>query len=174
MTESKIAYLPFSAINEFMLPEFRQQVITYVLNQLEKLPASRRSAINSAFKQKIQLVGFRNSGQAPLLLRVRSAEKVFQKDADFAGDVIAAWVDLHPDLATRVHTLLTDRQWKLLPVNADRRVLPGFLTTWKKDESFEVVCQAYHSAYPDQPDPDDDISLMAVWLSGRLPYELEE
>jgi len=76
MTESKIAYLPFSAINEFMLPEFRQQVMTDVLNQLEKLPASRRSAINSAFKQKIQLVGFRKqSVRRRYLLRVRSAEK---------------------------------------------------------------------------------------------------
>lgn len=174
MSENKIAYLPFSAINEFMLDDFRQQVLTYVLSHLDRLPSRRRSDILSTFKHKIQLVGFRNSSQAPLLLRVRSAEKQFQKDADFAGDVIAAWVDLHPELALRAFTLLTGRQWELLPIEADRRVLPGFLSTWKKEESFEVVCQAYHSTYPDQTDSDDDISLMTVWLSGRLPYDVED
>ncbi|HVN56421.1 MAG TPA: hypothetical protein VMT46_18990, partial [Anaerolineaceae bacterium] len=66
------------------------------------------------------------------------------------------------------------REWEILPVDADRTKLPGFLTTWPKSESFDALTAAFRDANQDGEDDPDRISLMAVWLGGRLPYNLEE
>jgi hypothetical protein len=48
------------------------------------------------------------------------------------------------------------------------------MITWPKGEEFDVLNQAFQEMYPDQNFSSDDISLMVVWLSGRLPYQFEE
>jgi hypothetical protein len=72
-----------------------------------------------------------------------------------------------------VYDLLVARGWELLPPEADRTVLPGFLTKWPKGETFEVLNEVFLKMYPGTQASDDDISLMVVWLSGRLPYQFE-
>jgi hypothetical protein len=66
--------------------------------------------------------------------------------------------------------MLQNRKWELLPMEADRTRLPGFITVWPKGEDFEALNQAYAEAHPDAPAESNDIALMVVWLSARLPY----
>jgi len=170
--DSQVKFLPFHAINDFMLDEFRLEVIRTALGGLDNLPAERRSAINNQIKRLFKIPGFRNSAAAPIALKIRNAVPVFEESPVFVAEVLAAWTDLHPELANQVLAFLTERGWPLLPLDAPRTRLPGFLTTWPRAEEFEVLVKAFREQHPDTPASDDDISLMVAWLSGRLPLDL--
>ncbi len=167
MDEKKVRFLPFHAINEFMLDEYRQQVIQIALG------GDMRPALTTLIKRFVQVPGFRNSAQAPLALKVRGLAKVFQTNADVVAQVLSAWADANHELRGQMVDLLTERKWEFLPPEADRTRLPGFLTVWPKEETFETLIAAYRQKYPDASAHEYDISLMAVWLGGRLPVDTE-
>lgn len=175
MDDNKIQYLPFHAINEFMLDEYRQQVITKVLREVEKLPGERRGRVNGMIRKHVSLPGFRNSALAPLALRVKGSITPFERRPEFTAQVLQGWSELLPELREQIHSMLTARDWKdLLPADADRSKLPGFLTEWPKSETYDVLDQAYADMFPEAGTSSDDIRLMAVWVANRLPYELFE
>jgi hypothetical protein len=172
MNDKHVHFLPFHAINEFMLPEYRQQVIGEVFGGLDAVSSAQRGILVNLFKKHVSIPGFRNSNQAPQPIKLRSAVTQFEKNPAFAAAVIGAWSELHTELRDRMHGLLAERGWDLLPADADRARLPGFRTEWPKTDTFEVLDGQYRSAYPDDPASDDDLNLMAVWLGNRLPYDL--
>jgi len=146
MTDHKAHFLPFHAVNEFLLPEYRLKIIQQAFAELNHLSEERRSAISRLVKRHVQVSGFRNSALAPAPVKARAAVSNFEKSAEFAAQIMSAWYELHPELAKKVNDLLTAREWKLLPLEVDRSKLPGFLTHWPKEETFEVLDDAY--AYP--------------------------
>jgi hypothetical protein len=173
MDEKQIRYLPFNAINEFMLPEFRHTVLQNVFSQLEKLTNERRTAINNLVKRHVQVPGFRNSAQAPVGVRVRGSVTPFERRSDFTAQILQAWGELHADLRQQVYDMLNERNWeKLLPPDADRTKLPGFMVIWTKEETYDVLDAAFQTKYPDGPFEAYDMRLMVVWMANRLPYEL--
>lgn len=167
-------FLPFHAINNFMLPEYRLNVIRTVLTHIDQLPGERRGSINQLLKRLLKLPGFRNPSQAPLPIKIKGAVASFEKNPDLSAQIVAGWSELHPEIRQQVHDLLVERGWELLPIETDRARLPGYLTRWPRAETFEAITAAFHEKYSGQEIADDDISLMTVWLSGRLPYELAE
>lgn len=168
-------FLPWSAINVFMLPEFQVEVISDVLGNFESLTSEQRTGLNQMIKRGVKLNGFRNATLAPLPIRVRGSIELFEKNAAFAYMVLSCWCDLHTALRDAVHNMLSERGWLLLPVDTDRSKIPGFLTHWPKEDEFEVLTPAFREQFPDLNDfSDNQISLMEVWVSGRLPYELVE
>jgi hypothetical protein len=172
MSDKQTQFFHFHTINEFMLPEYRQQVLTQVLSNLDSLPADLRSHLSTQIRQLVKVPGFRNSSQAPVAVKVRGAIQAFERSPQFAANVLSGWSELNPDLRQQVFDFLTARGWKLLPVDADRTKLPGFLTRWPKAEQFDVLDEAFRVQHPNTTSSKDDISLMVVWLSSRLPYEL--
>jgi hypothetical protein len=98
----------------------------------------------------------------------------FEKNPNLVASVLSAWAELHAQLREEIFILLEERGWDLLPLQADRKKLPGFFTTWPKAESFESLNQAYTEKHTDSPYNSDEISLMIVWVSSRLPYDLVE
>jgi hypothetical protein len=164
-------FLPFHAINEFMLTEYRKDVVRTVLSNLSKLPENFQRKINGDIKRYVSVQGFRNSAQAPLPLKINGTILTFEKSADFCGHILAAWSLLNPELRSQVFNLLGERDWEVLPAETDRSVLPGFLTFWPGEENFETLLEAFRTKYPDNNTSDNDISLMIVWMSNRLPYE---
>ncbi len=173
MSEKQVKYLPYHAINEFMLDDYRHEVILTVFSRFNELSAGRKGALVNLVKRHVQVQGFRNSSQAPLMVKVKGSGKPFQTSAEYAANVVAGWCELHPDLGAKVYELLTSRGWEILPVDADRTKLPGFIPAWPKDETFEAINAAFKEKYPDEDIKDYDVSLMVVWLSGRLPFDLE-
>jgi len=173
-SDKKVSFFPFHAINEFMTDEYRQQVIRTVLEALPDLPDEHRQAINKVTSRHVKIPGFRNSLKAPLAIRARITIEAFEKHPDVVAAILSAWADHQPELRQTVFNLLAARGWELLPIDADRKKLPGFLTFWPKDETFERIHEAYPSAHPDLMVPENDVSLMVVWLSGRLPYQFTE
>ena len=172
--EKKVAFLPFHAINEFMTEEYRLQVISDVLTALSDVPENYRNQINQLTRKHVNIPGFRNSLKAPLPLRIKFSARGFEKNPYFVAAVLAAWAEIQHELREKVHNLLQLRQWEILPLDADRTKLPGFLTIWPGGENFEVLNQAFQEMHPDFNATSDNVSLMIIWISGRLPYQFSD
>jgi hypothetical protein len=173
MPQNKAEFIPFNAINEFMRPDFRAHILLEVFHHLPELPDSSRSNYNALIRKLVMIQGFRNSTLAPVPLKARSSEKAFEKNASFTASTLQFWMMLHPNLANKVFELMTKNGWEVLPVDADRTKLPGFLTTWPKGQDFSTLNTAFAELYPEEQASPDEISLMAVWLAGRLPINEE-
>jgi hypothetical protein len=174
MDNKQAQFFPFHGINEYMLPDFRQHVIQAVFSKFDQLPGERRSALNGLVKRHVQVPGFRNSTQAPAGIKARSAVTAFERKPEFTAQVLQGWSELTQDLRQKVYDFLKAREWELLPVEADRTKLPGFLTEWPKGQDYDVLGQAFNEMYPGYEHEENDLRLMIVWLAGRLPYDMYE
>lgn len=172
--DKKVSFLPFHALNEFMTSEFRQEVVRTTLTVLPNLPERHRNAVNKLSNKLVKIPGFRNSLKAPTSLRTKPTVEAFEKSPALVAAILAAWEEVHVDLRQKVYALLQKRGWELLPIDADRTQLPGFLTVWPREENFDSINQAFTNAYADDPASSNDVSLMVVWLSGRLPYQFSQ
>ncbi len=173
MTNDKHArFIPFHAINEFMLPEYRLKLLQEVLSNFDRLSQQRQSAINRLVKKQVKVAGFRNSVLAPSALKSRASVSAFERSPEMVAQICQAWFELHTDLASKVVEFLKTRGWEVLPVEADRSVLPGFLTRWPEKDNFVTLDDAFAQSYPDDSTHEYDLNMMIVWVSGRLPVEL--
>lgn len=170
----QVSFLPFHAVSQFMRDDYQMQVARTVLESWENIPEASRKTINQYTQRSLRVPGFRNAAKAPLFARLKPSAEAIGKNAAFAAAMLSAWATLHPDLMQKIYTLLTTRGWKLLPLEADRTKIPGFLPRWQASENFDVLIADFRTRYPDDATPDDDICLMSVWLAGRLPYQLVE
>lgn len=172
--EKKAAFLPFHALNEFMTPDYRLEVIRSVLIALPDLPDSLRHPIDKLTGKLVKIPGFRNSLKAPIPLRIKPTIEAFEKSPNLVAAILSAWAENHANLREKVFTLLEQRKWEVLPIEADRSKLPGFLTIWPQGENFDGLNQAFKETFPEFETSNNDVSLMVVWLSGRLPYQFTE
>jgi len=168
----KIEFLPFNAINEFMLSEYRKVIFKMVFGNFASLQNSRQKSINTLMKKNVKIQGFRDSTQAPVAFKINNSIPTFEKSANFSAEILSAWFELNNDLAQKVYQLLSDKEWIVLPIETDRSKLPGFLIKWPAEDSFEKLTGEFKDLYPENTYTDDDISLMIVWLSNRLPYDM--
>ncbi len=174
MNDQRARFLPFHAVNEFLLTDYRLKLIQTVLAESDKLSGERRAEVNRLVRRLVKVPGFRNSTLAPAPVKARAAVSAFERSAEFCANILAGWAELKSDLARKVFDQLTARGWKVLPLEADRTKLPGFLTRWPQAETFEVLDEAYQQSYPDDGEHEYDINLMIAWIWGRLPAELVE
>lgn len=173
MTDQNISFVPFNAINQFMVSDFRLEVIRKVFNHLDQLPGDRKSTLSRMFGRLVKVPGFRNSSLAPLPIKIKQSVMAFEKSADFTAQILMAWSELNSDLRQQVFEVLKERDWEILPVDADRTKIPGFLVTWPASQPYEVLNQAFDEKFPAKTCSDNDVRLMIVWLSGRLPVNMD-
>lgn len=191
-------FLPFHAINEYMRPDFRLKVVRDTLESSSSLPDEIRISLYKLIKKYVKIPGFRNSEKAPPMIQVLPLAKSFEKTPELVKGVLAAWAEVHKDLREQVYNVLKSRSWRILPpaqdlsltqdflssdafkdwpilpIDIDRTKLPGFYAYWPKGEDFEAIYNTFAELYPDAKASIDQVSLMAVWLSLRLPYHIEE
>ena len=172
--DKEIQFFPFHAVNEFMRDDYRYEVLRSTLAGAASLSKGTGSSLNRLVKQLVQVPGFRNSAQAPVIIKAKNAASVFEKNPAFVAIVLSAWAELHYTLGSQMHDMLSQHGWKILPLDADRTRMPGFMLHWPKEDDFDALYKAFREAYPDCESGDDDLGLMAVWISGRLPYEMVE
>jgi hypothetical protein len=170
--DTEVQFVPFHAINQFMIPEYRQEILHKVFGHLDELPSDRKNRILSLFKRYVSVPGFRNSALAPLPIKIKNAGPAFDKYPDFVAQILMAWSELLPTLRQQVYDLLVERKWEMLPADTDRSKLPGFLVRWPKEETYDVLDAAFAAKYPDEKAHEYDIRLMIVWLAGRLPFDM--
>jgi hypothetical protein len=194
MSEKEISFLPFHAINEFMRGDYRLTVLRTALNAAPELPESVRKPLEQAVKKHVKVPGFRNAEKAPAPIKAMAMGKAFEQHPDVVASVIAAWAASKPDLQQQVYAVLekagwkffptelslTDlspdkvKEWAILPLSADRTRLPGFATQWPHNSNFESLYDAFTAMYPDVNESIDNVSLMVVWITMRLPVDVEE
>jgi hypothetical protein len=167
----KMEFIPFHAINEFMRVDYRMILLRNTLLALPDLSPKTQASINRLTKKHVKVPGFRNSAKAPASVKAVSMVKPFEKQPKLVAAVLAGWAEANPDLRSQIFELLNGFGWKLLPLEADRTRLPGFLTQWPEENDYEEIYEGFTEAYPDSEYGIDDVSLMAVWLSLRLPVE---
>ncbi|HPH96777.1 MAG TPA: hypothetical protein PKW33_08765 [Anaerolineaceae bacterium] len=172
--KTHIQFLPFSAINAFMRDDFQIEVVKSVLSSTGDLPELMRGRFQAMQNRSIHIHGFRNSASAPTNLKIKPFVAAMEKNAELTAMTLQIWAEIHPELMSRVNVLLKNLGWEVLPLDADRTKLPGFLTVWPAGQDFETLNKEYRILYPDLQDSSDDISLMAVWVGGRLPYQTDE
>jgi len=171
-SKETVEFLPFNAINQFMIAEYRLEVLREVLANLDQLTPSQKSTMVGLIKRLFKLPGFRNAALAPLPIKVRGAVSPFEKNAEFTAQVLSDWAEIHSELMQQVYHFLKDRGWEILPLDADRTKIPGFLPRWPKEETYEVLNQAFSEKYLQAKASDYDVRLMVVWISGRLPFDM--
>lgn len=191
----KTEFLPFHAINEFMRPDFRLNVIRETLTSITTSDDPCAKNLNHQIKKNVTIPGFRNSDKAPALIKVLPTSKAFEKSPEMVAAVLSCWSENHATLREQVLSLLTSRnwpvltdsesidvtglnseiieKWPILPIGMNRAKLPGFFIHWPGGEDFETIYQNYTEVYPDSDVSIDKVSLMVVWLTMRLPYQVD-
>ena len=169
---TKAEFLPFHAINEFMLADYRKEILKTVIGKLTNLPVERQRKISGLIRRNVRVQGFRNSALAPLPLKINGAVETFEKSPNFVAEILEGWSELNKELSEIIFEFLNGRDWETLPVETDRSKLPGFLTKWPGKETFDGLITAFREKYKEVNVSDNDISLMVVWISNRLPYDL--
>ena len=167
----KLEFIPFNAINEFMRTDYRMILLRNTMLALPELSPKTQASINKLTKKHVKVPGFRNSAKAPASVKAVSMVKPFEKQPKLVSAVISAWAESNSEMRQQVFRLLSGFGWKLLPVEADRTRLPGFLAQWPEEHDFEVIYEGLTESCQDSEYSIDDVSLMAVWLSVRLPIE---
>jgi len=169
--KSKLEFIPFNAINEFMRSDYRMNLLKDTMASLPNLSTQTQATINRLTKKHVKVPGFRNSTKAPATVKAVSMVKPFEQQPKFAAVILKGWVESHTELSKQVFDLLNGFEWKLLPLEVDRSKIPGFLTQWPEEDDYEKIYAAFNEANPDCDNGIDDVSLMVVWLSLRLPVE---
>jgi hypothetical protein len=167
--KEKVEFIPFHAINEFMRNDFRLQVIRSVLGSLQDFDPEITSQINRLTRKYVKVAGFRNSAKAPATVKAVAMVKVFEKQPDLVAAILRAWAVARAGLRQNIYHLLLDRGWKLLPMEANRENLPGFLTQWPSEDDYDTLYDALLKNHPEMENSIDEVSLMVVYLSNRLP-----
>jgi hypothetical protein len=191
----KTEFLPFHAINEFMRPDFRLNIIRETLASQSLMNEACMNELNQQIKKRVTIPGFRNSDKAPALVKVLPTSKAFEKYPELVAAVLTCWVKNHSELRKQVFDLLARRnwpvftgtevmdvttltldaikEWPIFPIEMNRAKLPGFFIHWPKGEEFEAIYNNFVELYPDSDASMDKVSLMAVWLAMRLPYQVD-
>jgi len=169
--KTEIEFIPFHAINEFMRNDFRMNVIKSALLALPKLDRKFAAPLDRLTKKFVQVPGFRNSTKAPATVKAVAMTKPFETHPQLVAAILNAWAESKTVFRDQVYNLLIERAWKILPIEADRTKLPGFQTLWPLEDDYDVLYSAFTERYPEAEVSIDEVSLMVVWLSGRLPIE---
>jgi hypothetical protein len=167
----KMQFIPFHAINEFMRSDFRISLLRGTMQALPELSSKTQGNLNKLTKKYVKVPGFRNSAKAPASVKAVGMVKSFEKEPKLVAGVISAWAEANAELQEQVYGILSGFGWKLLPPEANRTRLPGFLTQWPEEEDYDIIYDTYEETYPEGEYSIDEVSLMAVWISLRLPVE---
>jgi len=161
--------LPLISLNVFLLPDFRREILTTVLNQKDDLSPEIKQELRQAIKEFVKISGFRNPLAAPQALQVRAMESPFEKESRFVKAILSSWADINSDLQAKVQAVLPELGFE---PNDQAPLYPdpenAFAVGWPEDLSFEKLADLVKQK-TETDASSNEISLMTVWLTGRLP-----
>jgi len=168
---SEIEYLPYKAINVFIEREYLDQVLETVLDGKEDLPKEDQISFTKNFKQYITVLGFRNILKAPKRLQVNAFATAFESKNEVIPFTLSTWAKIKAQLASDVKAWLEAEGWENIAVERTFNETEGFLHTWPKDLTFEKIEKDFAKKNPKSEFDRNDLILMVIWLSGKLPSE---
>ena len=166
-----IEYLPYKAVNVFINREYLEQLLETVLKGYNKLPKEKQIAFVKQFRQHVNVLGFRNAIRAPLSLQINAYVSAFEEKNDVVPFTISTWAELNPNLASEVKNWLGEEGWKVLDMDRAFVETEGFLTDWPEKLTFDKLVKNFMKAKPNVKHNREDLILMVLWISGKLPPE---
>ncbi|NLE84082.1 MAG: hypothetical protein GX603_06160 [Chloroflexi bacterium] len=166
---------PLHAINVFIEPWFREEIIENVLADFSVYSDDSRKELVETLKSEVKVHGFRNPLTAPKRLLVREADKLFETDPRFVKVILAAWVQLYDKNSKAIDKVLESLKFDLpetLPVYEDP--INGFAEGWPAGVDYAAVVKAMRKVDETNEMTDDQIALYTILRTGFLPGERDE
>lgn len=171
---SENEYLPYKTINVYIDRQYLEDLVKSILNNKESLPKEDQIAFAKTFKKYVTILGFRNVTRAPLPLQVNAYADAFEEKEEVIPFTLSTWTKLRPDLAEKVKSWLESQGWENLAMKREYSETDGFINEWPEDLSLDQLVADFTKAYPDEEYLRDDMILMVLWISGRLPQDQTE
>lgn len=169
MTENE--YLPFKTINVFVDNEFLQRTVSDVLKNLPELSKEEQISFNTLFREYVNVLGFRNPMRAPMSLRINAYVKAFQEKEEVVPFTLSTWTKINGDLAEKVKAWLKSEGWENLRLERRFGEDEGFIQDWPSALTFDKLVNDFRKSHPNLDYDENDIILMVLWISGKLPEE---
>ena len=169
MTENMI--YPYKAINVYLEREYLEQLLEWVLKHKETLSKQEVIEFIDEFRKHVTILGFRNPVRAPITLQVNAYASAFEQKDDVIPFTLSTWAKTQPDLAEKVKLWLVDEGWDNLALERQFDENEGFNNNWPDKLSFDELVEKFTKANPDFKFSRNDLILMVLWISGRLPNQ---
>lgn len=161
---------PMIALNVYLLPEFRKEILSTVVSGLPALPEAIRREVLPDIREEVKISGFRNPFSAPHAVLIRRMESVFISRSRFARTMLKAWAALQDTSASAVSSVIS-----ALPFQANDQVPDypdpenAFLVGWPEGLGYQKLADLVLAQDPKVTASTDTLALLTVWLSGCLP-----
>jgi len=158
--------VPAIALNVFIEPYFRKEILQKLFENLDKLPDEIRRELVKQVKEQVRISGFRNPMIAPRTLLIRDAETVFEKDAKFSLICLKGWQSLYSEWKN-----LGDLGFSISESAASGYPDPmnTFLEGWPEGMDFDTLYEKITAQVEGFPLNKDETALLSVLLTGYLP-----
>lgn len=161
---------PALALNVFIEPYFRKEILEKVFENLNTLPAELRRELVADVKEKVRISGFRNTLAAPRALLIRNAETVFEKDTRFSLVSLKCWQSLYTQWNEELKL-----QLKGLGFSISEQAAAGypdaintFLEGWPEGIDFDTLFEKITALVKNLPLSKDEIALLSILITGYL------
>jgi len=161
--------LPFKTINVYLERGFLEKILEQILRNIRNLPKETQIEFTQVFKKFVTVLGFRNPLHAPLPLQIKAFANAFEEKEEIIPFTLSAWATLNNELANGVFDWLKSKKWTDLEKNRGYEDSLGFSNDWPESQPLESISKKFEESNPKIQSTDDEIMLMILWISGRLP-----
>jgi len=168
---SEKEYIPYKTINVFIDSDYLRNTLEYILKNFKTLPKQDQISFSILFREYVNILGFRNPMRAPLPLQVNAYARAFEDMDEVIPFTLSTWTKIKDDFAKKVKAWLTSEGWKELNLEKKFDETEGFIKNWPDSLTFEKLIKEFEKAHPDLDFDHDDLILMILWISGKLPDE---
>lgn len=166
---NEIENLPFKTVNVFIERDFLEELVKKILTNLKKLSKEDQITFNQLFRKYVTVLGFRNPLHAPLPLQTKAYATAFEEKEEVVPFTLSTWAKIEENLANQVMEWLKAEKWEDLALRRDFDDSLGFKNDWPDETPLETIIKKFQENNPDLEISKDDLSLMILWVSGRLP-----
>ena len=161
---------PMIALNVYLLPEFRQEILGAVVSGLQALPDEIRRPVLSAIREEVKISGFRNPLSAPHAVLIRQMESAFIKQSRFIKAILKAWAALQQSSEAAVGSVIRSLSFQAndqVPEYPDPE--NAFLIGWPEGLNYQKLADLVLAQDPKLSASTNTLALLTIWLSGCLP-----
>ena len=161
---------PAIALNVFIEPYFRKQILQKIFDNIDALPAELRRELIAEVKENVRISGFRNSMAAPRSLLIRDAETIFEKDTRFTLVALKNWYSLYSQWHEELRKILADLGFAFSDQAAAGYPdsMNTFLEGWPEGIDFDTLYEKITAQDEKFPLSKDETALLSVLLTGYL------
>jgi hypothetical protein len=161
---------PAIALNVFIEPYFRKEILQKVFENIDALPTELRRELVAEVKEKVRISGFRNSMAAPRALLIRDAEAVFEKDTRFSLICLKSWQSLYTQWDEELKKNLVELGFSISEQAAAGYPDPinTFLEGWPEGIDFDTLFEKITAQVKKFSLSKDETALLSILLTGYL------